>query len=237
MELRTYWRIVRDRLAIVLALPLLVGLSYPLLAPEPTTTYAAGMRFVIGVRPEDVSDGEYTYDRYYTWLTAEYLVDDLAEVVKSRRFAEDVARRAAIDVGPGTVQGATSAGKLHRILNVTITWPDPAQLDAIAAAVQEILVHDSEAYFAQLDTEGATVSVIDPPVVYPVGRSLRDRIDLPLRLALALAAGVAVAFLLDYLDDSVRGSEDLAALDVPVLAEVPRRGGALGGLRRRNRVP
>ena len=72
------------------------------------------MRFVVGIRPERQGD-YYAYDRYYTWLTAEYLVDDLSEVVKSRSFAEDVATLAGLPVGarphPGSHIGRkTSSG-------------------------------------------------------------------------------------------------------------------------------
>lgn len=234
MELYAYWRVIRRYLPLVLGLPLLVGLAYPLLSTPPATHYAAGMRFVVGIAPEEVPDDQYTYDRYYTWLTAEYLVDDLSEVVKSRSFAEDVGAQAGLAVPPGAIQGATSAGKLHRILSVSITWPDPEELGRLAEATQRVLTDGADAYLAQLSTESAVISLIDPPSVYPLGRSLRDRLDLPLRLALALAAGVALAFLLDYLDDTVRSRSDLRALGLPILGEVPgTRRGPLALRRRR----
>src|SRR4030042_6666813 len=98
MELRLYWSIVTRRALLVLALLAIVLLSYLLLTPEPPRSYTAGMRFVVGIRPERQGD-YYAYDRYYTWLTAEYLVDDLSEVVKSRSFAQDVATLAGVPVG------------------------------------------------------------------------------------------------------------------------------------------
>jgi capsular polysaccharide biosynthesis protein len=59
--------------------------------------------------------------------------------------------------------------------------------------------------------------------VSPVPPSLTQRLDLPVRLLLALVAGVALAFLLDYLDNSVRGREELESLGIAVLAEIPGR--------------
>jgi len=223
MELRLYWSIIRKRLGIVLALLGVVFVSYVAFQPTVASGYVAQMRFVVGVRPEPATDDYYRYDRYYTWLTAEYLVDDLAEVVKSQAFAGDVARLAGLEVPVGAIQGATSAGKLHRILQVSITWHDAAQLERIANAVVETLQTRGHVYFAQLATDEAAVAVIDPPTIHAVGASLRQRLDLPLRLLLALAAGVGLAFLLEYLDDSVRGRADLAALGLPVLGEIPRR--------------
>ncbi len=223
MELRTYWRIVRRRLGLILLLLLVVLVSYALWHEPPTTAYAASMRFVVGIRPERASGDYYQYDRYYTWLTAEYLVDDLSEVVKSQAFAQDVAQLAGLEVPTGAIQGATSAGKLHRILTITITWPDAAQLERLANAVVVTLRDHGARYFAQLSTENAQVSLIDPPAIGAVGRSLRQRLDLPLRLAIALLAGVGLAFLLDYWDDTVRESADLRPLGLEPLGCIPSR--------------
>jgi capsular polysaccharide biosynthesis protein len=202
-------------LAVVLA-------SYPFSASRPPASYNASMRFAVGLQPEPRSGAYYTYDYYYTWLTAEYLVDDLAEVVRSSVFAQDVAATSGVAVAPGAIQGATSAGKLHRILTVQITWGNADELERIANAVVQVMTEHAGLYFAQFGTDSAVVSVIDPPSIGQVGASLRQRLDLPLRLILALLAGVALTFLLDYLDDTVRDRTDLEALALPILGEIPR---------------
>jgi len=234
MEFRLYWQIIKKRSWLIVILMLLVAASYALLTPRSTPTYVAHMRFVVGLKPE-VSPGNYTYDRYYTWLTAEYLLDDLSEVVKSGVFARDVAAASGLNVGAGAIKGATSAGKLHRILSVQVTWPNPEELALIANAVVEVLQHRCATYFAQLATENAVIAIIDPPVVSSVGASLRQKIDLPLRLILALAAGIALAFLFDYCDSSIRGRADLESLGLPILAEIPPRRRRF--LRRRQALP
>jgi len=234
MELRMYWGIIRRRLWLVAGLLAISLLSYVLFAPQVPASYAAGMRFVVGVKPEPSRGAYYTYDRYYTWLTAEYLLDDLAEVVKSKAFATDVAAAAGLEVPPGAIQGATASGKLHRILSVTITWHNTEELSRIAEAAVRVLHERGAAYFAQLSTESAVISLIDPPSISKVGASLRQRLDLPLRLILALAAGVALAFLLDYLDTSIRNRAELEELGMPILAEIPSRRGWRARRRRRS---
>ena len=59
--------------------------------------------------------------------------------------------------------------------------------------------------------------------VAAIGPGLRERLDLPLKLALAFIAGVGLVFLLDYLDDSIRTREQLEAVGFSVLAEIPRK--------------
>lgn len=235
--LRLYWRIVKRRLWLVVSLLGFVLLSYSLFRPAKPTHYTANMRLVVGLRPEARAGSYYTYDRYYTWLTAEYLLDDFAEVVKSEVFARDVAALAGVDVPTGAIHGATSTGKLHRILSVSITWPDPEELEGIADAVIQCVRNQGHAYFAQLSTDSATISVIDPPSIHQVAPTLRQRLDLPLRLLLGLGVGVGLAFLLDYTDNTIRHREDLEELDLPILAEIPSRRKWLAGFLRRRPRP
>jgi capsular polysaccharide biosynthesis protein len=65
--------------------------------------------------------------------------------------------------------------------------------------------------------------LIDGPGIGQVGRSLKDRLDLPIRLFVALVAGVALALLWDYLDDTVRDRAEVEAMGASVLGEIPRR--------------
>jgi len=228
MELREYWQIVRRRWWLPVGLALLT-LIVTLVVQRPwqprPPTYNAAMRFNVGIKPERIP-GVYTYDRYYTMLTSEYLVDDLAEIVRSQVFSQEVSRRTAeqgITVPPGAIGSSTQPGKLHRILTVNVSWPDAAQLEVIADAVVATLTESSAEFFAQFSAEEADIRLIDPPVIGEVGPPARDRLDLPLRILLALAAGVGLAFLLYYLDDSVQGSDDLEELGVPVLGEIPKQ--------------
>jgi capsular polysaccharide biosynthesis protein len=227
MELREYWRIIRRYawlIGLVLAVTLVATLALRLLHPA-APVYSATMRFTVGVVPEQGHGQFYTYDRYYTWLSSEYLIDDLSEVVRSAVFATAVSQELAaqgIAVPAGVISGSTQPGKLHRILTITITGSDPQRLTAIAAATAKVLSQRNREFLAQLMSENATVYLIDPPAVGPVPPSLKQRLDLPLRLALALVAGVALAFVLDYVDDSVRGEEDLQALGLPLLAGLPK---------------
>ena len=227
MELREYWHIVRRRwwLPVGLALGVLV---LTLIAQRPwvprAPSYSATMRFNVGLKPERIP-GVYTYDRYYAMLTSEYLVDDMGEIVRSQVFAQEVSRRLAdqgITIPAGAIGAITQPGKLHRILTVSVGWADEGQLQAIANAVVATLTESSAEFFAQFSADEADIRLIDPPVIGAVGLPAREQLDLPLRVLLALAAGIGLIFLLHYLDDSVLDRGDLEQMGLTVLGEIPR---------------
>jgi capsular polysaccharide biosynthesis protein len=222
MELRQYWRIVYRRLWIIVFLPLIVVAASFAVRPQPAQGALANLRLAVGIVPE-ASDGRfYTYDRYYSWLTAEYLADDLSEIIKSRAFAEAVSVRLGASVTPGAIQGATNPQKLHRILTVSVSAGTEQQALDIAGAIAATLKENGSQFLPQLSAQNAAISVIDPPALVPTGPGLREKLDLPLRAILALAAALGLVFLLDYLDESVRDASDVEGLGLAVLAEIPR---------------
>ena len=118
-------------------------------------------------------------------------------------------------------------------MTVSVTWPDRAQVQAIAETVGAVVEDGGADYFPQLAGVEARAALIDGPGIGQVGRSLKEKLDLPLRLLVALVAGIALAFLWDYLDDTVRERAEVEALGVAVLGEIPRKPRRWPGSKRR----
>lgn len=224
MELLEYWRILWRRWWLILGLVLVVLVVSGVYRPRPTPMYQATMRFTIGVSPETDS-ARVTMDPLYSaYLASEYIADDFTEILRSESFASDVSQRLAtqgITVAAGAIRGYTVAEKQHRILTMQIVWPDETQLRAIAEAASATLEEENAKYFRQLGSQGAEVFVIDSPSVVPLGVSLRDRLEIPIRVLLALVAGVGLAFLLHYLDDTIQDAEEVEALGISTLGRIP----------------
>jgi capsular polysaccharide biosynthesis protein len=219
MELRQYWRIAWRRwwlIAVLLALVLIVSL---LTYKSPAPVYQASMRFAIGIQGDEPVMAASGEGRSDAWLASEYLADDLSEVLKGGDFATRIGER----VGFAVPAGAIFASREHRIMSVRITWGDRDQLQAIAEAVGAAVNDIGPDYFPQLQGIDAQAVLIDGPGIGEVGRSLKDKLDIPIRLFVALIAGVALAFLWDYLDDTVRDRPEMEALGVAVLGEIPRK--------------
>lgn len=223
MELREYWAILarrRQLIGVVTAITFVASLLMLAVGP---TYYKGELRLTISVKPEPRQGNYYMYDRYYTWLTSEYLVDDFGEVIKSEAFAQDVAQRLGETVPPEAIKRDITTRKTHRILTVTVTTLNSRQSYDIANAIKETMEDRAPDYFIQLNTEDAMLRVIDGPKVEPEMGLLRRTLEIGLRTVVGFLAAVALAFLLHYLDPTVRNSSEAEKLlGLPILAEVPR---------------
>jgi capsular polysaccharide biosynthesis protein len=219
MELRQYWRIVWRRWWLIAALIGIVLVVSLLTYHEPEAVYVATMRFAIGIEGDEPVNAASGEGRSDAWLASEYLADDLSEVLKGGDFASRIGRQ----VGLNVPAGAIFATREHRIMTVSVTWHDRSEVQAIAEAVGAAVEDGGADYFPQLTGVEAKAILIDGPGIGQVGRSLKEKLDLPIRLFVALVAGVALAFLWDYLDDTLRDRAEVEALGVAVLGEIPRK--------------
>jgi capsular polysaccharide biosynthesis protein len=222
MELVRYWQIVRRRWWLIAGLLLVVGLVSVLTYDwSPSPQYTASFRFNVGLLPNPPAGASYEYNPLDVWQTSEYLMDDLASAVRGAEFARRVAARTG--TAGMNLAGAFGASTDHRVLTVSVVWPDAEALAGVANASVQVLQEEGGELVGPLGDAQPVLRLIDPPVVVPVGRSLRDKLDLPIRIGLALAAGIGGAFLVDYVDGTVRDGAEVEHLGLPVLAKIPRR--------------
>lgn len=226
MELGNYLRVLIRFWWLIVALVAVVAVGSVVLRPQPAPVFQAGVRFTIGVNAPTYAQAN-GYDPILTsYQASEYIRDDFVEVVQSDLFAEDVtAQLRKASVTDITVKrGAISAAieKQRRIMSLTVTWNDADQATKIINAAVKNLNDNNPKYFAQLGSSPAVIAIIDNPSVVQVGASLREQMDIPIRIALALLAGIALAFILDYLDQSIRDTRDVESLGFKVIGEIPK---------------
>ncbi len=224
MELRQLWKIIRRRWVLAL-IPAVVVLALGVATWRPAPpAYNAGVRFVVG-QPPGAAAAEFDEQRYFNWTTSEYIVNGLTDWVRGGKFAEAVSKRLAaqgIDVPAGAIQGGLAADNARSMLTISLTSGDATQLEQMLGGVIAVLTEDNAGALPQLGGENALLTQLDEPVVNPIGAGIRSQLDLPLRVALALVAGLGLALLAHYLDPTVRDREEVARAGLAVLAEIPR---------------
>ncbi len=232
MELRALWKVIVRRWWLI-ALPALVALAYAAygyLQSPPRGGYGTSIRFTAAA-PENPEMVTYKDARfyYYPWLSSELVVDALADWVRTGSFAQEVSTQLAADgveIEAEAIQRSIGADNERSVMVLYLTWPDAAQLRAIAEAAIAVLRQRSADYFPQFGEGGVEVVALDTPRISPAPPPLSVRFQPLLRFGLGLAAGVALAFLVEYLDPTLRERSEVEALGIGVLAEVPleRRG-------------
>lgn len=219
LVLRRWWLMVLPVVAIV-AITLVTRAA-------PVTVYQVKMRFAVGLPPETVP-GVYTYDRHYDWLASEYFTRGVQDMLTTGKFAGAIAGRLPADLRAtagitGAIQGAVRSDYRASVIDVFVTWSDPAMAAQIAQAVIDELSQNSAAYWPQLTGAGVSpVRVLDAPTPVALSIDLRSRFDLPVRVALGLGVGVLLAFLAHFLDRVVHDRREVELLGLSVLGEIPK---------------
>jgi capsular polysaccharide biosynthesis protein len=226
MELRTIWKVLRRRWWLV-AVPALVALAYAAygyVKSPPRGGFSTSIRFTAGSAC-DAPAKDYQDCQYYPWLTSEYVVNALTDLVKTSSFAEAVSaelKSKGIDIPAAQIQGGIVSDNARSVMSLTISGGEAGQVAQIAGAVSTVLKTHSKDFFPQVGPDGITVTALDVPAVGAVPPSLSDRYNPLVRFLLGLAAGVALAFLVDYIDPTLHERNEVEKLGLPVLAEVPR---------------
>ena len=224
MELRTYAKILLRRWWLVVAPLLVVSVYVVATYAPPPMAYQVVMRFSAGTEPAGLS---LEYDRYYPWLTSEYIANGLADVIETGQFAQAVVSRLSgtgMELSPATVRAGIVADNAQSILVVYVTWPNADQAVALAQAITEELAENSAAYYPQLEGLMPAVRRLDDPAPVPMPPRLRAQLAGPaVKMALALSVGVGLAFLWHYLDPTIHEVDALEKLGIAVLARIPRR--------------
>ncbi len=223
MELWRYWQVFRRRWLLLLipaAVVLAVGLATYQPAPP---VFNVGVRFLVAQPP---TEGAATADeqRYYNWLVSEYIVNGLGDWVRGREFAGLVSQELVsqgLQIPAEAIQ--ITADNVRSMLTLSMSANDPTMLEAMMNGTIQVLMERNAEGLPQLGGETAVLVQLDPPIVGQIPGSLSSQLELPLRIAIALAVGVGLALLVEYLDPTVRGREELVELGLPVMGEIPDR--------------
>jgi len=231
MELYAVWRFVQRRWWLIV-LPALVVLllSLPALrdALAPDGSYGVDLRLTVAAPPEPPTEQTttpYEDTAYVPWLASEYVVVNLPAWITSDSFAQQVSevlREQGTAIPADELEGAFAAEGLRSILTLHVHWPDPSEIVPITEAAVSVLQERNHLYFPQFGGEPVSVVALDDIRVQSLAPPITQRLDPFLRIAVGLAAGVALAALAEYLDRTVRTQTDVEALGLTVLGEIPR---------------
>lgn len=134
----------------------------------------------------------------------------------------------------GAIGGSLSATRAHSLVTVTVNWDTPAGAWAIADATGKVSAANMANYIdfvvrpnAIATTNGQAVpsaeivNAASAPATIP-GPSANKPTTLLALIVVGLIIGLALAFLIEYLDDRIRSAHEVEnLLQLPVYGEIP----------------
>lgn len=215
LDLRDILHIIRRRLWLLVALPLLAGLvagiiSQFVLVP----VYSASTTLWV------IKDGGTSQLNYNDLLLSRNLTKTYAEVARSRAVMVDVIKSLDLQgVAVADLQQKLTVTPVRdtEILAFSVQDPSPTMAaklaDAVAAAFQEQI----KSYM-----KVENVAVVDPAMVPTSPIKPRKTMNVAVAVVLGFMAAVGLSFLLEYLDTSIKTPEDVTShLGLPVLGIIP----------------
>ena len=207
-------------------IPAIVVLGIGLLTYQPpTAVYTTGVRFIAGQEPTPGTALE-DEERYYNWLTSEYIVNGLTDWVRGGEFSTAVSQYLAgqgQEIPAPAIQAGLVADNARSMLTLSLTGANTQQLATMMDGVIVVLTTQNAAALPQLGGENALLTQLDQPAVSQLPAGIRGQLELPLRILLALLAGAGLALLVEYLDPTIRDRQELQDLGLEILGEIPKQ--------------
>ncbi|WP_138754132.1 YveK family protein [Paenibacillus sinopodophylli] len=222
MELKQYWLIVRRRLLMIILMITVSCLAIGLYSSYfITPQYEASAKLIVNdykdssslIPSIDVGSINSTIG----------LIKTYKEILRTPRMMKKVVKEyPALGVTYRELIGKVSVSSVNetQVMSISVRDDSYEQAAQIANAVA-IVFQKSVPELMKVDN----VSVLDQadPKEYHGPVAPNAKMNIAVTFMLALMLGVGIAFLLDYLDDTVKTEEDIELLlEVPVLTSIPK---------------
>lgn len=232
MELRKYLAVIRRRLALVVV-TVLVALVAGVLTTNRPDVYSARSVLYVGNRQIDDSPGQLSGDRAAgldrVTQTFSLMIDSepIARLAIDEAATHLDADRIDFDADDVVANTTTSIPILTSLIQITVRDDDPEVAQVLANAIADTFVEEVQNFEPAAQTEeGALPSL--PAYVFERAQVPTEPIFVdPIRpIVMALLVGlllsIGAAFLLEYLDITVKSADDVESkLGLPVLGVIP----------------
>lgn len=225
MELKALWRMfLRRWWIIVLPTVIVAAVTVPQILTPPAGGFTTSVHLT-AAQPPSGDELSYEDQSFVPWTASEYLVNGLTDWVRTNTFKQEVSTKLAADgitIPAEHMYGSFAADNARSVIVVYASWHNAEELTAMVEAAVAVLQEGNQDYFPQLAAEPAIVTQLDRVIVFPTAPSLMNRLRPLVKVALALVAGLGLAVLIEYLDDSIYNRRDAELAGLAVLGEIPR---------------
>lgn len=213
MELQELWRVIRKRLGIIILIAVVATATSGILSKFVLPKEYAGTATLI-VIPRNSAQ-----DLLTSMVTGQQLVDTYAQLATSRAVIGNVAASPKFGLSLTQLSQIVTATAVANtdLLTITVKTTSPTLAAEIANAVAHATVNEVTAVQGQKNLE-----IVNPAVANDLPVAPKTKTNVAIALVLGLVVGGGLAFLLEYLDDTIHSEDDVKrVLDLPLLTVIP----------------
>jgi capsular exopolysaccharide synthesis family protein len=210
MELIRYWRVVRRRAWLIVLCPLSAALVAGIVTTQLPTIYEAKVSLLVRpAQPLAVLPG-------VSPLTSDQILRTYARLMTERPLLEKVIKERSLQTDPEKLSRRITVTPVINtlILDVAVQDTEPARAkDTANTLVYDFIAHIKEIQKSESQNPTASSAdnlVVESPAILPQEPvSPKPLLNIGIGLLAGLVIGMGLAFLLDYLDQSVRSDDSL----------------------------
>ena len=217
MEIIEYFNIIKKRMLLVILVTIgatvLSGvLSYFVITP----TYKSDISVIIG---KIESDASVSQDSYNDVIMYQKLVKTYSEFATSRRVSEHVIKALNLKIDPIQLQNMVTVAPKGdtEFLTITVNSKDPKEAMDIANQLAKSLK-----YISNDVKKVDNVQLLDEALEPTSPANPNPKLNMAIAFFIGLMVSLGIAFLLEYLDNTVKSQEDIEKLTgIPVIGIIP----------------
>jgi capsular polysaccharide biosynthesis protein len=216
MELMEYFNIIKKRILLVILITIGATvfsgvLSYFVITP----TYKSDIAVIIG-KIETSSESQSNYNDVIMY---QKLVKTYSEFAKSRRVSEHVIEALKLNIEPNELQNMVSVAPKGdtEFLSITVKSKDPKEaMDIANQLAKSLKVISTEV--KKVDN----IQLLDEAILPTSPDNPNPKLNMAIAFFIGLMISMGIAFLLEYLDNTVKSQEEIEKLTgVPVIGIIP----------------
>lgn len=222
MELKEYGRILTKRIWLIIAIVVVITALTAVKSYYFTTpVYQADTKLIVNQQTM-IGNGAQTLD-YSDVQTNIKLINSYKEIIKSAAIMDKVAQiypdlKLSSDELAGRV--TVSSASDSQVMNLSFTSTSYTQAAKAVNAIAKVF-KDQIPYIMKVDNVAilSSANVDDTPA--PI--NTKPTLNIAVAFIVSLMLGIGLAFLLDYLDDTIKSEQDIAnVLELPMLAMITK---------------